>query len=199
MLPYYIVYISPFTSTLGGYFYIRDIFRGKAKPNMASWVIWFLAPFTAGFIVLSKGGGMASLPVFMAGFSPFLVVLIALFKNNASWKMNIIDYICLFISLTALGIWFFLDEGFIATVLVILADGIAFIPTYLKSWKDPDTENFGPYFSGIFNPILSLSTLSGFSFVTAGFSIYLIFANLGEISLVTYRKKMLRLKYAEKI
>jgi hypothetical protein len=194
MLPYYIVFISPFTSTLAGYFYIRDMFKGKTKPNMASWLIWFLAPFTAGLIVLGKGGGIASLPVFMAGFSPLLVVLIALFIKNASWKMSVLDYVCLITSLLALGIWYFLDEGFLATILVIVADGIAFIPTFIKSWKAPDTETLAPYFSGILNPTLSLLTLTSFSFVVAGFSLYLILANLAEILLVYYRRKMLLYK-----
>lgn len=188
MLPQYLVYISIFTSLFAGYFYIRDTLRGTTKPNRASWLIWFIAPITAALIQLDKGAGISALPVFMAGFVPFLV-LIASFRNKqAYWKLDWLDYGCLALSLLAFITFIFLKEGILATVFAILADAIAFLPTYKKSWIHPETETLSSYYSGSFNSLLSLLTVPTFSFVTAGFAVYLLIGNVSEVILVKTRR-----------
>jgi hypothetical protein len=125
----------------------------------------------------------------MAAFTPVFVTLIALFKRNAFWNMNLFDYVCLVLSLLALVFWFVLGEGVIATIFAILSDLIAFLPTYKKSWTNPDTETVTPFYSGTFNAAISLLTLNYFTFVSAGFAMYLFFCNLAEIFIVLARQK----------
>ena len=194
MFPQYIVYISLFTSTFAGYFYIRDTLHGTTKPNRASWTIWFVAPIIASIISFTKGGGISALPVFMAGFIPFLVILASFWNKNAYWKLGILDYICFFFALFSVAAWIFLQEGVLATICAILADFIAFIPTYIKSWRAPETETLSSYYSGSFNALLSISTLSAVTFNTAGFAIYLLFGNLLEVFIVLFRRKLTKIK-----
>ena len=125
----------------------------------------------------------------MATFTPLVVIILACVKKNVYWKLTILDYVCFVLSLLAIVTWIFLKEGTWATVFAILADLIAFIPTYIKSWKAPETETLGPYFSGMFNPFLSVATLNAFSFVTAGFAVYLFLGNLVEVGIVLIRRK----------
>lgn len=193
MLPIYFAYISVFTSIFSGFFYLRDTLKGKTKPNIASWFIWFLAPVIAGFLLLAKGYGIASLPIFMAGLTPFLVCIFSFWNKNAYWKMSRLDYICLVLSLFAIAFWLLIKNEYIATIFAILADAIAFIPTYIKSWKAPTTEHLAPYFSGSFNAFLSFSTISTVSFISIGFAVYLLFGNLIEIVIVLARKKYLNI------
>jgi hypothetical protein len=192
MLPSQIVYISLFTTILASFFYLKDIIKGRTRPNLASWFIWFLAPTIAGFLLINKGGGISSLPVFMAGFTPFLVCIFALFKQSGYWKMSSLDFGCLFLALLAIIFWIFIKNIYLATIFAILADLIAFIPTYVKSWKAPGTEHLGPYFSGSFNSFLSMSTIGVVSFVTVGFAFYLFLGNLLEIIIVLVRNKYLK-------
>jgi GrpB-like predicted nucleotidyltransferase (UPF0157 family) len=56
MLPTQIVYITILTSAFAGYFYIRDVFLGKTKPNIVSWFVWSLAPYYAWFIKRNAEG-----------------------------------------------------------------------------------------------------------------------------------------------
>ncbi|MDQ3076093.1 MAG: hypothetical protein M3Q34_03110 [bacterium] len=191
MIPQYFAYITIFTSIFAGYFYIRDTLLGKTKPNIVSWFIWFLAPNIAAIVSLSKGGGLAMLPIFMATFTPFAVICIALFKKNAVWKVGILDYVCLALSLLAIVVWLFLEEGNLATAFAILADLIAFIPTFVKSWKSPDSETLGPYFSGMLNPVITVLTLTALSFNTYGFAFYLFLGNFVEIIIVYFRRRYL--------
>lgn len=194
MLPENIVYFSIFVSLFAGYFYIRDTLKGKTKPNVISWFIWFLAPAIAGLVSIYNGGGLAILPIFMTTVVPLIVVLISFKNKNSYWELGILDYICLFLSLLAIVVWIFLKEGTLATIFAILADLIAFFPTYIKSYLKPDTETLSSYYAGSINPILSISTLSVFSFNTLGFAVYLFLANLVEIILVLLRRRFLKNK-----
>lgn len=191
MLPPEIVFISIFTSLFAGYFYLRDTWQGRTKPNRITWLIWVIAPAVAAGVQLQKGAGLSALPILMAGIVPFFVFIISFKNKNSYWKLGVFDYVCLILSLLAIFFWLFLQEGVLATVLAILADLIAFAPTYKKSWNHPDTETLTSYASGSFNALLSLLTLSIFSFNTAGFAIYLFFCNLIEVLLTLYRRKKL--------
>lgn len=140
--------------------YIRDTFTGKTKPNRVSWFIWFLAPTIASIIQFQNGAGISALPVFMAGFMPFFVFLSSFKNKNAYWKLGMLDYVCLFLALLAIVFWIFFKNGTLATVFAILADGIPFIRTYVKSWSAPDTETVSTYYASIFSAWLSILTLS---------------------------------------
>lgn len=192
MLPQYVVYITIFTSVFAGFFYIRDMFLGTTKPNLASWLIWVLAPGVGGFVALSKGAGISVLPIFMAALIPFIVVLIGVFRKDSYWKFSFLDYICLILSFIAMVFWLFTEEGNLATIFAILADLIAFVPTYVKSWNHPDTETVTPYFSGSFNSALSMLTLTTLTFTTYGFALYLLLGNSLEIVIVFFRRYQIK-------
>jgi hypothetical protein len=188
MLPNNFAYITILTSLIGGFVYIKSTFEGKTKPNRMSWLIWVLAACTASFVQFANGAQSSAIPIFMAGFIP-LLVLIASFRNkNAYWEAGALEYICLVLAILSLIMFVFFKTGVLATIFAILADGLGFIPTYVKSWKAPKTENLGPYVSGIFNPIMTLLTLPLFTFNTAGFAAYLFLGNLIEILIVFFRK-----------
>lgn len=191
MLPQQLIYLSLITSFLAIYTYIKDVVKGKTKPNLASWFIWFVAPMIAAIVGWQNGAGISVLPVFLAGFMPFLVIVFSVFNKDSYWKLNRLDYLCLFLSFCALACWFYFKEGALATVFAILADGIAYVPTYIKSWKSPDTETAWPYGAGIFANLLGLATMSVFSFNTVAFAVYLIIANILEISILFFRRKYL--------
>lgn len=192
MLPQQIIYLSVITSSLGIYSYLRDVVKGQTKPNLASWFIWFLAPMVAAIVGWKNGAGLSILPVFLAGFIPFLVIVFSVFNKDSYWKLHKLDYVCLFLSFCALGFWFYFKEGTLATIFAILADGIAYVPTYIKSWKSPRSETVWPYAAGIFGNLLGLGTLTVFNFNTVAFAIYLITANILEISILFFRRRLLR-------
>lgn len=200
MLPYYIVYLSIINSTLSSYVYIRDTLKGETKPNRVSWFIWAIAPLIASFLLFFETKSFAALPLFVSGFSSFLIFLASFKNKNAYWQLGKLDYVCLFFALCSLVAWLGFDEGFLATLFAILVDLIAFVPTYVKSWNFPDSENLAPYLSGIFNSLLSLLTITTFTFLTYGFAFYFLLGCVVEILIVLYRKRnLLKYKYAEKI
>ena len=192
MLPEYIIYVTVFTSVVGYFFYFKDIFLGKTKPNLVSWFLWLLGPFLGVFFQLKAGAGLSVIPVFFAGFGPLLVVIVSIFRKNTYWKLNIFDIICGVFSFFALILYFLTHNLALSIIFAILSDLFAFIPTYIKGWKFPETETVAVYFAGIFNNILGLLIVKNWSFTIYSFGLYLIVANIIFI-IILYRKKIFRI------
>lgn len=189
MLPENIIYITVFITLVGYFFYFKDIFLGKTKPNLVSWFLWLLGPFLGVFFQLKAGAGLSVIPVFLAGFGPLLVVLVSIFRKNAYWKLNAFDIICGIFSILALVLYVLTHNLALSIIFAILSDLLAFIPTYKKGWEFPDTETATVYSAGVFNNILGLLIIKNWSFTIYSFGLYLVLANIAMI-LIMYRKKI---------
>jgi hypothetical protein len=191
MLPESIIYIGVIASLIGVIWYLKSIIHGQVKPNLVSWFIWTLAPFLAVFFQIKAGAGLSILPVFMAGFGPLLVVVFSFFRKDAYWKLNTFDIICGAFSLVALILYIFTHNLGISIFFAILSDGLAAIPTIVKSWKFPETESSVAYTTGMFSNILALLIIKNWIFTIYSFSIYNIIINLALVSCI-YRKKIFK-------
>ena len=191
MLPEKIIYIIVLTSFAGFFFYIKDIFLGKTKPNLVSWFIWSLAPFIGVFFQIKAGAGLSILPIFMAGFISFLVIIITVLRKNAYWKINTFDVICGIISLISLILYVFTHNLSISILFAIMSDALAYIPTMIKSWNFPNTETGLMYIMGIINNIIGLLIIKSWIFPIYSFSISIIIFNLAIVFCI-YRKKIFK-------
>jgi hypothetical protein len=127
----------------------------------------------------------------MAGFGPLLVVIFSIFRKNAYWKLSTFDIICGIFSILALVLYALTHNLAISIVFAILSDLLAFIPTFVKGWKFPETETSSVYISGLFNNILGLLIINNWIFTIYSFGVYLIIANI-VIIVFLYRKKIFK-------
>ena len=129
------------------------------------------------------------MPVFLAGFGPLLVVVFSIFRKNAYWRLSAFDIICGMFSVLALVLYALTHNLAVSIIFAILSDLFAFIPTYKKAWKFPETETAAVYLGGIFNNILGLLIIKNWSFTIYSFGLYLVIANIVMICFL-YRKKI---------
>ncbi|HAS80506.1 MAG: hypothetical protein UR25_C0001G0109 [Candidatus Nomurabacteria bacterium GW2011_GWE1_32_28] len=188
MLPENIIYLGVLINLLFSILYIKSIIYGKTRPNLISWFVWMLAPFVGTFLALKAGAGFSVLGIFMAGFGPFLVVMVSLFKKNAFWKIERYDLICGFFSLLALLLYIATNNLWISILFAIISDGLAAVPTIIKSWKFPETESSSVYLGGIINNIVSLLIIKNWIFSIYSFNIYFIVINIIIIFAIFYKK-----------
>ena len=174
MLPENIIWVGVFINLLLSLWYVKSIFTSGTRPNIVSWLIWMLAPFIGTFLALKAGAGFSVLGIFMAGFGPLLVIVFSLFKKNAFWKLEKFDLICGAFSILALLIYVLTFNLEISISFAIISDALAGVPTIIKSWKFPETENSSPYIGGIINSGLSLFIIKNWAFSVYSFNIYLI-------------------------
>jgi hypothetical protein len=148
-----------------------------------------LAPFIGVFFQLKAGAGLSALPVFMAGFGPLVVIIVSLFRKSSIWKITKLDMVCGFLALMALVFYILTHNLGISILFAILSDGLAAIPTIVKSWKFPETETAAVYLPGIFNNTLGLLIIKNWTFSIYSFNVYFILINL-IIVFCIYRKKL---------
>lgn len=186
----YLVFLGAAVNLIGIFSYIKDTLRGTTKPNRVSWLLWALAPLIATAAALVKGVGLAVLPVFMVGFGPLLVLFASYTNRNAYWKLGALDYICGLFSALALILWGITKEPNIAIAFAIASDGLAAVPTLVKSWKYPETESAIAYTTALFNTLTSFAAVKIWDFSAIAFPIYLVIINT-SITLAIYRRKIL--------
>ncbi len=167
------------------------MYLGHAKPNLVSWFIWMLAPFLGVYFQLKAGAGFSVFPVFASGFCPLLVIIYSLILRNGYWKITLFDLICGILSLLALVLYVFTHSLEISILFVILSDGLAAVPTIVKSWKFPETENAGLYMLGIVNNIIGLLIIKDWTFSIYSLGIYFILIN-AIISFAILHKKIFK-------
>ncbi len=174
----YLVIVGAAVQLLGAFSYIKDTLRGVTKPNKVTWLMWSIAPLIATAAALSDGVGWVVLPVFISGFCPLLVFIASFINPNAYWKLERFDYICGIFSVLALVLWAITNEPMVAIAFAIASDGFAAVPTLIKGWKYPETENMAPFTTGLFNSLTSFAAIKTWSFSEYGFPIYLVLINM---------------------
>ena len=182
---HWLVIISAALSLSGAFAYIRDIFRGRTKPNLVSWGLWALAPLIAtGAALSANADGWATVRIFMSGFTPLLITIAALMAPQSYWKLTKFDYACGVLSLIALGFWLLAGQPVLAILLAAAADLLALLPTAIKAWKFPETETLYTWFIGLFTASIVLPAIPVWNIENSAFQIYLLIANVTVFALV---------------
>lgn len=189
MIPEYFNYLTIITGLFASGFYIRDTLKGETKPNRISWSLWAISALIGAFFQVKAGAGLSALPVFMAGFGPFLVVCASFVNKNAYWRVSKLDVYCGILALISLCVYIGFHNVGLAILFAILTDALAGIPTLVKSWKFPETETSSTFLIGAGNAIIGLLTIKEWVFPIYSFGAYLLIANT-LLVLAIYRKKI---------
>lgn len=182
---HWLIILSAALSLSGAYTYIRDIFRGKTKPNLVSWGLWSVAALIAtGAAISANADGWATVRIFVAGFTPLLISIAALMAPQSYWKLTKFDFACGALSVVALGFWLLAGQPILAILLAAIADLFALIPTITKAWKHPETETLSTWFIGLFTASIVLPAIPVWNIENAAFQVYLLIANVIVFTIV---------------
>lgn len=90
------------------------------------------------------------------------------------------------------------SSGNVAILFSIIADLLACIPTIVKAYHNPETENDLVFFFGVVNAALALLVITTWNFENFGFQLYLLFANSLIFALIRFRPKNFILSWMKK-
>lgn len=181
------IFLAVILNLIGGLSYLIDTIKGKAKPNKVSWFLWGLAPMIAFVAQVKQGVGLSSLMTFTVGFSPIIIFFVSFLNKKAAWKITKFDLICGALSLFGLILWAYTRVGNVAILFSLLADFLAGIPTLIKAYKAPETENYQAYlFAGI-AAVITLLTLKNWDFAHSGFAFAILTFNVIAFPLIKFK------------
>jgi hypothetical protein len=172
------VILGVILQSIGGFSYLKDTLKGKVQPNKVSWLLWAIAPLVAFAAELSQGVGIQSLTTFIVGFIPLVVLIASFTSKKAEWKLSKLDVICGVFSFLGIILWFTTKVGNVAILFSIIADGLAAIPTIIKSYYHPESESHLIYTLGVVNAGIGLLAIQSWNFEHWGFPAYLLGVNL---------------------
>lgn len=169
--------------------YYRDIIKGKTHPHIYSWSLWGLLTVLLVALQIKGGAGPATWVTAAAGLLCVGVVILGL--KNGKKDITKSDTVVAVLSLIAMGFWLIADQPVISMMLVIIADGLAFIPTIRKSWFEPYTETLSLYVTNALRFFLTLAAVETYTFLSASWIVFWATCNaLFAIMLVVRRKQV---------
>lgn len=168
------VIVGVIIQSIGGIGYFLDTVKGKIQPNKVSWLLWAIAPLIAFAAEVSQGVGIHSLTTFIVGFIPLIIFFASFVNKKATWQLSTFDIICGTLSIAGLVMWAVTRVGNIAIFFAIFADGLAAVPTIVKSYKEPSSESSLIYGLGVINAGIALLSISHWNFEYYAFPLYLL-------------------------
>lgn len=162
----------------GSLSYLTGTVKGKIQPNKISWFLWSLAPLIAFTAEIKQGVGLQSLTTFMVGFMPLLIFIASFANKKAYWKLGKFDIACGVLSILGLILWSITRIGNIAIIFSILADGLAALPTIVKAYRKPESENYLIYLTAIIGSGITLLTIQVWTIAQYAFPLYILFIDV---------------------
>ena len=171
------IYLGAALNLIGSVTYVVATVKGKTKPNRVTWFLWALAPLIAFGAMVGEGvSPLDGLMTFMVGFGPLMIFIASFVNEKSVWKITKFDVICGGLSVLGIIAWALTRTGNIAILFSVLADGLALLPTLVKSWKEPETENYVVFMNGAISAMITLFALKTYNFEHVAFPVYILAA-----------------------
>ena len=182
------IYLGTALNLIGSLIYVLSVLRGKTRPNRVTWFILSFAPMIAFSSMMSQGVEFRqSLMTLTVGVSPLLILISTFFAKQPVWKIERFDLICGGLSILGLVAWLITGQGNTAIVFSILADGLAFLPTLVKAYKQPDSESPYLFIFGMINGAIALAIIQHGDFKHVAFPAYLFVADTAAVLLIYFK------------
>ena len=192
MIPEQFALLTIALSFVGGLNYVVGTLKGQTKPNRVTWGL--LGLFTAIVLVAQVDSGV-SWPLVSAGISLFNIaaIFIASFVNpKAYWKTEPEDYAFGVIALAGFALWQLTNNPGLAISFSIVADFSASMPTFVKAYKQPSSENGRAFVLWTVAHSIVLLIIKDWTFASYAFPLYLVLFNAAMAYLVVLRPKLAR-------
>ncbi len=116
--------------------YIRDIRRGRTRPQRATWLIWSVLGVAA---FAAQAAGAANWGLIMIGTQAVLMATIFIMAIPTEvGGMRAIDLTMLALAGAGLVGWI-VDAPVVATISVVIADSLGVALMLPKTWRDPES------------------------------------------------------------
>ena len=170
--------------------YIIDIFKGKTKPHIFSWIAWSTLTYILFFIQLQAGGGFGAFVTLNTAIVCTVIVIASIKKGEKDIKRT--DVIAFIGALVAMVLWLFINQPLLSVAVLCVVDMLSFIPTFRKSWNKPQEETLSSWVINTFRHVLAMFAMESYTAVTLLSPIYLILANGVFSAMLIFRRSKVK-------
>lgn len=166
--------------------YVLDIFRHKTKPERAMW--WIYSGLFALLFAAQANAGAKWLLIISGEyiFSSVVIAILSLKYGFGSFHKR--DSVSIAIALAGFALWIVTDRPLIAILSVVVIDFAGFWLTLTKTWHAPHSETLISWQLSLVAAVLSVFTLSTWTFTLVVYPLYAIVGTAMLVWLIMYRR-----------
>ena len=172
--------------------YIRDIVKGKTKPERATWFIWSVVMMIAFFAQVASGGTFSTLLTVGDTIVVIVIFILSIKHGMAGWMMR--DKMALVGAGISLILWYFTKNPAIALFIVIFIDFLGGWLTIVKSYENPESETMLTWFFSSIAGFLGILAVGEMNFILLAFPIYICLINLAIGLIIFLSRRKLKIK-----
>jgi hypothetical protein len=183
--------IATFVGFVGYSPYLRDLFARRTKPHAFSWLAWGVIEATACFAQIAKFAGWGALVTGASAAVALFIAGIAFSRKDV--EIKILDWAALLGALLGIILWRLTNNPLSAVILVTVSDGLAFVPTFRKSYFYPSQETLMEYFLSVVKWSLAIFALQSLNLTTWLYPASLVLTNATFVIMVAVRRNSLNI------
>lgn len=155
--------------------YLRDIFRGKTKPERATWLIWSVLSGIAFFAQLAEGATHSLWLVGIQTVGVMVIFLLSIRFGVGGFVRR--DIIALIAAAIGLLLWYYTSNAAIALFIAIAVDAIGASLTIIKAYQDPESETMSTWILSGTAGIFGALAVGSWDYVLLAFPVYVVLIN----------------------
>jgi len=151
--------------------YLRSAVNGTTRPNRASWWIWTVVGglLCASYRTLGAREAIWVSISYVVG--PLLTALVSVRYGEGGWGR--LERACLAGAGVTLGLWWISGSPALALFLNVLLDACGAVPTVVKTWRDPASEDLLSWSLFLTGNTLNLLAVPAWTLTGAAYPLYL--------------------------
>ncbi|MFA6476457.1 MAG: hypothetical protein WCV68_03540 [Candidatus Paceibacterota bacterium] len=188
----YFGYLSGIVIALSFVPYLISIFKGEAKPERASWLIWTILGVISFLSQMAKGADASLWLVGVQVLGDALIFILAIWYGMRGFAKR--DKVALAFAGLSLILWYITKEPAIALFLAIAIDASGAILTIIKSYEEPDTEPLLAWILTFLGGFFGMFAVGSWDWVLLAFPIYIFVINIAIVASILLGRKKVNIK-----
>jgi len=183
-----VVAITATVLTIIGYIpYFKDVFAKRTKPHIYTWMIWAITQGTATVALLYGGGKFGSMSLVIG--TVLVLFIFGLSFKYGTKNITKVDTITLIVALSAIVVWWKLNNPLLAVIMISMIDGLAYIPTIRKSYAEPYSETISFWIIMAIVSTLTIVSNAEYNLLTVTYLSVLAVANVATALVISIRRR----------
>ena len=126
---------------LAGYIpYIISILRHKTRPNRATWFIWTIVGGLLAFSYIAESDSYSIWLPLSYFVGPLITAMLSIRYGYSIWSK--LDTVCMATAIISIIPWLLSSNAIFTLIINVLIDATGAIPTLVKTYREPETEDF---------------------------------------------------------
>ncbi len=166
---------------------ITAVVRGNFKPQRMTRLLIFLISLLFVGTLFEQGDKNGIFLALAQLIGSFIILTLSIKKGMGGTEK--FDFLVFFLVALSLIIWKTTKNPGLGLTLSILTDFLAFLPSLIKTWKYPQTEDWKFYLSDTVASLFSILSIKSYSIANLSFPIYIFLINTACVSMILGRNK----------